>query len=148
METIKMDSLEVETLRSEIQKVNQEWMDCVGKKDPDAASACYTEDAMIMPPNTLALSGRAGVRDFISVALNSGITAVNLTSEDVYGAQDLAIETGKYEMMVDDKLVDVGKYVVGWRKVGDQWFIHRDIFNSNLPAQNAPAAGTSVEAID
>jgi len=103
---------------------------------------------MIMPPNTLALSGRAGVRDFISVALNSGITAVNLTSEDVYGAQDLAIETGKYEMMVDDKLVDVGKYVVGWKKVGDQWFIHRDIFNSNLPAPNASAAGTTVGEID
>jgi hypothetical protein len=28
---------------------------------------------------------------------------------------------------------DRGKYIVIWRKVGCQWKLHRDIFNTNMP---------------
>jgi ketosteroid isomerase-like protein len=30
--------------------------------------------------------------------------------------------------------VDQGKYIVIWKQDGGQWKLHRDIFNSSLPA--------------
>jgi ketosteroid isomerase-like protein len=31
------------------------------------------------------------------------------------------------------KVNDRGKYIVIWRKVGGQWKLYRDIFNTNMP---------------
>ena len=43
---------------------------------------------------------------------------------------------GQHELrVVGDRFgEDVGKYVVVWRKVGDEWKAAADIFNSDKPA--------------
>ena len=48
---------------------------------------------------------------------------------------DTAAEVGRYVLaMADGTEVDRGKYIVLWRHTEDGWKLHRDIFNSDLPA--------------
>ena len=130
-------------LRSEIEEANQIWMNGVATKDTEAVASVYTEDATVMPPNVPAMIGREGAKNLVSGALNSGISAVKLTTIDVYGIDDIAVENGKYEMMAGDQIADEGKYLVGWKKVEGKWLIHKDIFNSNLPVANTSGTGQS-----
>jgi uncharacterized protein (TIGR02246 family) len=122
-------------LKSEIEKANQEFMDAVAARDANAVAALYTEDALVLPPNTPAIQGREGARNFFSGAINSGVSKVNLVTHEVEGDGQTAIERGAYEMMVDgDVVVDKGKYLVHWRNVDGEWKLNKDMFNSDLPA--------------
>jgi len=47
---------------------------------------------------------------------------------------DTVFEVGKYTLFGEgDQVLDNGKYIVIWKKDGEQWKLHRDIFNSNMP---------------
>jgi uncharacterized protein (TIGR02246 family) len=125
-------------LKSEIESANKEWMDAMAKKDADAVAAMYTEDAKFMAPNAPGTTGREAIKKFVTAT--SGISAIRLTTEEVEGTGDLAIESGKYEIMVaDNMVVDHGKYLVQWKKNGGKWLLDKDIFNSDLPGARAMA---------
>jgi hypothetical protein len=48
---------------------------------------------------------------------------------------DLAYEVGTYAMkMKNGKVADRGKYCVVWKRVKGQWFLHRDIWSTSMPA--------------
>jgi ketosteroid isomerase-like protein len=48
---------------------------------------------------------------------------------------DLAAETGKYDLTgADGTVLDSGKYVVVWKREGGHWKLHRDIWNTSMPA--------------
>jgi ketosteroid isomerase-like protein len=53
---------------------------------------------------------------------------------------DMALDRGTYQLMIAPSgraQNDTGKYVVVWRKIGNEWKAAADIFNSDRP----PAAG-------
>jgi uncharacterized protein (TIGR02246 family) len=122
-------------LKSRIEQANQEWMEAVQQGNADGVADMYTDDAFLLPSNTPAIQGREGVKSFFSGAMNSGIKRVKLVTEEVEGDGESAIERGTYEMMIDgDKVVDKGKYIVHWRHLDGKWKLHKDMFNSDLPA--------------
>ena len=52
----------------------------------------------------------------------------------------MALDRGTYRLTVapgGTEQTETGKYVVVWRKIGDEWKAAADIFNSDLP----PPAG-------
>ena len=66
-----------------------------------------------------------------------GIKGLELETLEVLGQGDIASEVGRYKMRgPDGQQIDHGKYIVVWKKVGDVWKLHRDIFNTSV----APAA--------
>jgi ketosteroid isomerase-like protein len=53
---------------------------------------------------------------------------------DVASAGDMAIDRGTYRLSLQGPkgpAVDVGKYVVAWRRIDGQWKVAADIFNSD-----------------
>lgn len=34
----------------------------------------------------------------------------------------------------DGTVADRGKYIVVWKRVGGKWLLHRDIWNTSMPA--------------
>ena len=51
------------------------------------------------------------------------------------GCGETAYEVGKYTLLGrGGQTLDSGKYVVIWRQEDGQWKLHRDIFNTSLPA--------------
>jgi ketosteroid isomerase-like protein len=85
-----------------------------------------------------AFKGKDAIRQFWGGFLGMGAINLALFSDDVMQRDDLAVETGHYEVSITPKgaaaATDSGKYVVVWRRIGGQWKLERDIFNTNLPA--------------
>jgi uncharacterized protein (TIGR02246 family) len=127
-----------EKLHSEISAANAEWVKAYNAGNAAAVAACYADDAKVMPPNSDFVSGKEGITKVWQGLMDMGGKSAKLNAMEVTGSGDMATEVGTYEVMdKDGKLMDKGKYMVHWKKVGSAWKLHRDIWNSSMPA--APA---------
>lgn len=107
----------------------------VAKGDAAGLAAMYATGAQVFPPNSDIVSGAAGIQAFWQGVMDAGIKGAKLTTLDVTVQGDLAAEVGTYEMSgADGKVVDSGKYVVVWKRERGRWKLHRDIWNTSMPA--------------
>ncbi len=116
-----------------ISKTNEAFMSAFSDGDAAGVAAQYTEDGQVLPPNGDLVSGKQDIQNLFQGFIDSGVTGISLESTEVEGMGDTAFEVGKYTLSVDDQVIDNGKYIVIWKKDGEQWKLHRDIFNSNIP---------------
>lgn len=123
------------TARAAIEAANQQFTVAFAKGDAAALAGMYTTDAMAFPPNGDVAKGRAAIQKIWAGAIGGGIKGVTLTTTEVEAHGDSAHEVGNYEMKVDGgKVVDRGKYIVIWKREQGQWRLHRDIWNTSIPA--------------
>jgi uncharacterized protein (TIGR02246 family) len=135
---ITVNAIAADKLRSEIEAANAEWAKQYNAGNAAGVTALYTDDAKAMPPNSDFATGKAGITAVWQGMMDSGAKSGKLTTVEVMGSGDSAVEVGTYEVMdKDGKTLDKGKYMVHWKKVGSAWKLHRDIWNSSMPA--APA---------
>jgi uncharacterized protein (TIGR02246 family) len=122
-------------LRKAIEAQNKRFGAAVEKGDVAALGALYTDDAQALPPNSDVVEGRAAIQEMWKGVLASGVGGASLETTDVETEGSLAYETGRYQMRSKDgKVLDRGKYVVVWKRSGNDWRIHRDIWNTSMPA--------------
>ncbi len=108
--------------------------------DMAGVAAMYTSQAMFMAPNMPIIEGREDIQHYLEIVEKSGISQIRLKNSKIDLHTARAVETGNYELIVNkDVLVDRGKYLVEWIREGDEWFMHKDIFNSDLPAPRVVA---------
>jgi uncharacterized protein (TIGR02246 family) len=105
-------------------------------RDWAGVAANYSEDAVFIPPNQPAITGRAGVETWHEGTPPGAELTLNVS--DIYGDGELAYVHGTYVLTIpagEDTLRDVGRYVEIRRKQQDgSWPIVLDIFNSDLAA--------------
>lgn len=119
-----------------ISALNKKWLGLVVRKDAAAISELYAADGSIMPPNAPIATGRkaiaetwAGFFKLPSLTLNFRTTELVISRSG-----DLASDRGTYDLAFDGdkgRVREIGKYVVVWKKVGGQWQVLADIFNSD-----------------
>jgi ketosteroid isomerase-like protein len=64
-----------------------------------------------------------------------GIKEAKMVIVEAEKQGDTVIEVSKFKLLGDGgQLMDEGKYIVIWKQEVGQWKLHRDIFNSSLPA--------------
>jgi len=120
---------------AEIAAANAEWTKQYNAGNAAGVTALYTEDAKVLPPNSDIVTGRDGITAVWQGMLDSGAKGVKLNTVEVMGTGDSAVEVGTYEVMdKEGKVIDKGKYIVNWKKVGSSWKLHRDIWNTSMPA--------------
>ncbi len=130
-----------EGIRAAIEAVMSEWTKQVAAGNGAGVAALYTEDAQLLPPNSDFVAGREAIAGVWQAMIDSGVTDVKLDTIEVTGMGEKAAEVGSYELMdAEGKVVDRGKYMVFWKKEGSDWKLHRDIWNTSLPA---PGSGES-----
>lgn len=106
-------------------------------KDWAAWAGDFTEDAILMPPNGVPVTGRAAIQTWAEAF--PPFTDFQTTTEEVEGHGDLAYVRGIYSMTLTlpgapAPIPDNGKYLAIFRKQADgTWKASRDIFNSDLP---------------
>jgi ketosteroid isomerase-like protein len=112
--------------------------------DAAGTASSYSEDAMVMPPNQAAASGRAAAQKVWAAMLVPG-TQINWFANKVQAAAsgEMVYEQGTYSVEVpgpDGKPVsDEGKFLSVWKKqTNGEWKEVESIWNSDLPA--APVA--------
>ena len=126
--------------RAAIEAVNKEFAAAFAKRDANALAGFYTANGEVLPPNSAAIRGKAGIAKMWQGVFDGGVATAELTTTEVEAHGPLAFEVGTYAMKLKDGTVaDRGKYVVVWRQEGGKWKLHRDIWNTSLPAPAAPA---------
>lgn len=120
-------------LISEIQNLNNRWMEDYKKSDADAVGSHYTEDAVSLPPQAAAVVGRISIIEYWKAAMKSGAKGLNIQTKEVEGDGELAYEIGETDLIgPENDVIDRFHYMVVWKRVGDVWLIHREIWNSSL----------------
>lgn len=117
------------------------WTKAWNAGDAAALSRMYTSDGMLLPPNSRAVNGRAAIEKFWAGDVDDQLT-VALESREIEPLGDgSAYEIGAYTVSnADGDTVDTGKYVVIWRRDGKEWYLRRDIWNSDRAAHaSAPS---------
>jgi uncharacterized protein (TIGR02246 family) len=116
-----------------IQKLNDEWTAAFNKGDSAAVAAMYAEDAYVLPPGADIVKGRAAIEAFWKQAVQQ-LGDAKLTTIDVLPlGRTAAREIGTVTLNTKAQPLQeiVGKYVVVWRRIGRDWKLATDIWNTN-----------------
>jgi uncharacterized protein (TIGR02246 family) len=131
-----------QSVMKEIEAANARFEQDFGKGDAAALARMYTENATVLPPDSDMLTGRDAIQAFWQGAIQSGLKNLTLKAVQVdeLGAA-AAKEIGRFTLEVpapQNQMAKIeGKYVVVWRKVGNDWKLDADIWNMNAPAKAA-----------
>jgi ketosteroid isomerase-like protein len=110
-------------------------MTTFGRGDAAGMAALYTEAGQLLPPNSDFVVGKPALQALFQGLMNMGIKTVKLETAETEGYGDTASEVGRYTLEDEGgQVFDQGKYIVIWKQEAGQWKLHRDIFNSSLPA--------------
>ena len=107
-------------------------------RDPAALAALYTEDAVLMPPNDLAVHGSKAIQAWFDKALPQ-LGAVRLGPTTTRVGGDLAVQVGRLQMTPNAAVSSstgverAGKYVLVLTRAGKQWAICADLWNVDYP---------------
>jgi ketosteroid isomerase-like protein len=119
---------------AEIAARDEAWEQAFNAGDASKVAAIYTEDARLLAPNAKVSQGRATVEEAFAQMIATG-HKITLDSTEAMAAGDLGYSIGTYEEKdKDGAVVDSGKYVEIFRRVGGEWQISNDIWNSDQPA--------------
>ena len=126
-------------VRRAVEASNAEFVAAMKRGDAAALAALYTEDAIVLPPNSDMIRGRAAIRKFFADFLGSTkVTAAEITTQEVFVSGATAYEVGTNRLAMQaagqPAVTDRGKYLVVWQRGPDgRWRVHRDMFNTSLP---------------
>ena len=120
---------------AEIRLANEGFTTAFAAQDAGAVASLYTSDGQLLPPNSDFVGGQDAIRTFWQAVMDAGVAGATLTTVEALGTDSVTIEIGRYELSaVDGTTIDVGKYIVWWKRTPAGWRLHRDIWNSSRPA--------------
>jgi uncharacterized protein (TIGR02246 family) len=119
--------------KATIQKLIDAFAEAFNRGDTASMATMYTEDAYLLPPQADMMRGRAAIQQFWQAA-SEQIGDMKLTIVDVEplgsdAAREIGTVTARTKVQPQQEVV--GKYVVVWRKVGNDWKLATDIWNFN-----------------
>jgi len=123
-----------------LRKLDDEWSKAAGSRDVEKTISYYSDDAVVMPPNIVTLTGKEPIRTLWKSMLGSPDFSGGWKASKVEVARsgDLAYVSGTYEFNEKDDsgkpITDKGKYLEVWKKQADgSWKCVADMFSSDLP---------------
>ena len=131
--SVLMTSAALAQDRATIEKLNESFVAALRRGDLAAIGQMYAEDAYLLPPGAEMVKGRAAIQAFWTKAAE-GIADFKLTPVDVKPLGiDAAREVGGFTLRTKDQPPQevTGKYVVISQKVGGEWKLATDIWNTN-----------------
>ena len=123
-------------IRKAIEAANEKYMTIFSQGDAAGIAALFTESGQFMPPNSDIVTGKRALQALFQAIFDGGIAkAIKLETHEVVGYDDTVTEVGRHILEGEGgQVLDQGKYIVIWKQEAGQWKVHRNIFNSSLPA--------------
>ncbi len=119
--------------RKAIDAANKRFSEGFLKGDPSITASVYSEDAIAFPPDGNFVGGKRAIEDFWRGVMASGAKEANLTTLELLGEGDFAHERGTGGLKVQSKdgafTEQKVKYVVVWKRTGNEWKNLWDIWN-------------------
>ncbi len=121
-------------VRQAIEAADASFVDAFNRGEPAGIATLYTTDGQILPPNSDPITGHQGIQGFWQAAMDMGLKSVALEIIELEELGDTAVEIGRYTLGDGSgQELDSGKYLITWKQDGEQWKLHRDIWNTSLP---------------
>ena len=118
-----------------IKAANKSLIAALAAGDAKAIAGKYTKKAILMATGMPAQKGAKKIQAFWAGAIGMGVKSATLRTTEVDQHGTTAIECGAYSLKGDKGAVlDVGKYIVIWKKEDGSWKLHREIFNTDKAA--------------
>jgi uncharacterized protein (TIGR02246 family) len=124
------------TVKDAIAMANEAFMEVFSHGDASRVADLYTAEGQVIPPHGDPISGHDGIQTFWQGAIDMGVKSVHLSTVelDECGGETV-VEIGTYELGDGEgNMVDHGKFLVVWKLDGGTWKLHRDIWNTSVPA--------------
>ena len=122
-------------VRQDIDRANRWFVEAYNRGDAAGAVAVYTDDATILPPGSPRVTGRDGIQQFWQGAMDAGVRAVVLQTDDLEVAGEMAREIGTATLILagdnGQEQAATAKFVVVWKRDGGEWRWHTDIWNTD-----------------
>lgn len=119
--------------KATIEKLNDAWSAAFNKGDAAAVAAMYTEDAYVLPPGSELIKGRSAIEGFWRQAAqqmgDAKLTTVDVLPLGPGAAREIGTVALKTKSQPPQEIV--GKYAVVWLKVGGDWKLATDIWNTD-----------------
>lgn len=135
-----------------VKTTDEQWASAATRGDLTAILAFYTDDAVILAPNSPIAKDAKSIREIWAPMVVPGTKlSWRATSVEVAKSGDLAYVYGTYDLTMKDAksgapIEDKGKFVEIWRKQPDgKWKCAVDTFNSDMPLAPAPPADKKAE---
>lgn len=137
----------------ELKRETREWVAAYNAGDIDAVVEKFAPDAIVMPPESAAVTGAGEIRDLWaegSASLRDEGLAVKVGDDDVVGAaDDVAWYSGSYTYTTGTGTEEPGgNFMQAWENRDGKWRVVRMIWNEDHPAQETavPPAPTEPPA--
>ncbi|MEE9207618.1 MAG: DUF4440 domain-containing protein [Gemmatimonadota bacterium] len=107
--------------------------------DVDGMMSNYVEDAVEMPPNEPALTGKGAIRARHEMFRDQYVIRLDNPSDETMVVGDVAILRGSYDITLEPRedgpvIRDNGKYLVTWLRQADgAWLAAHEIWNTDNP---------------
>ena len=123
-------------IRDAIAAANENVMAVVKRGDAAGIAVLYTGNGQVLPPNSDFVTGKQAIQAIFQGWMDRGVKAIKLETVEAEGYGDTASEVGRYTLESEGgQVLGQGKYIVIWKQKEGQWKLHRDIFNSSMPAE-------------
>lgn len=124
---------------SAIRGLNERWLQLIRDKDSAGIAQLYAQDGVVMPANEKASVGPQTIGEWWNRSMQLPGYELTFSTDQLVLSKsgDMALDRGTYRFAAkppQGAISDTGKFVVVWRKVGGEWKVAADIFNSDLPA--------------
>lgn len=125
---------EAKEATAEVTAKNEAFMKAYNNGNISELTIQYTKTARLHPPNDKEIQGTLAISEFWQSQKNNGMDKIELETSSAQRVGNSLNEIGTYKLYSSTgQLVDAGKYIVIWEKMGDEWKVQEDIWNSSMP---------------
>ena len=147
-----LEPAEVATAEAALRRLMQRWTMAYNAKRLDELTSLYSNDAIMLRPSMLPVRGRAGVREHLSGAIQSGLGDLQLDCTDIGVVGEIACLSGRNRMLMPvaaaNRQERTGKFFVVARREGGDWKILADVWCIDLPPTPAPRQSRKISGLD
>ena len=121
--------------KEELGQMNRDFAAALNAKDAAMAAACYTEDAVLIPPGEPMVRGRADIEAYWKGALEmGGVRDVSVETIDAKSSGALGYEIGSYVLTANgpdgEPVTDRGRFIELLERGADgKWYSTAGIWN-------------------
>jgi len=130
----------------------QRWTMAYNAKRLDEVASLYSNEAIVLRPSMLPVRGRAGVREHLSVAIQSGLGDLQLDCTDIGVLGDIACLSGRNRMLMPvaaaNRQERTGKFFVVTRREGAEWKILADAWCMDMPPNPPSRPSRKISGLD